>query len=695
MVAPRKLTLEDLWDFKEMGMVALSPDAQRVAFVMNSVDREKDEEHSTIFLLRLNEDGYALGEARPLTGGIKRDTYPVWAPDSRRLLFLSNREDRNQLWLIDTDGGEARKLTNMFHGVDEAAWSPDGQWIAFTAPMLPTDEDDVVMGRKTLDEAAKKQYEEQERFRFRSVKTINYRLDGRGLYEKFNQLFIMPAPTGDDAIDPATIRRLTSGEYDHEQPAWTPDSQAISVLCNRADDRDYSYVSDLWIINPQTGEERCITDGSLQTHCYTWSPDGSSVVLVADHDFRVAGHCNPHLYLAAREGGPVQLLTDDEDHCAAPASSGDFGRPGPYQPQWSPDGQRIYFLAGEQGRVNVQRLAIGEKIPIAITNQEVITAYLALLPEEKGLLLLREYDQHPWEFYLLTLVDTGPGVMERLTHIYDREVAGFLWSTPKRFQYHGANDEAIDGWVMPPVGAQYGVKYPLVVSIHGGPQWAYGVGCGLTRLFQYFTALGFAVFYCNPHGSTGYGQAFMREVEDDNCGWDYEDVMKGVDACIEMGIADPNRLVVTGYSYGGQMSMFIVTQTDRFKAAVPRAGISNLVTFIGTSDVGFLTTVESKGYPWDPERADYYREHSAMTHVTNVTTPTLIIHPENDLRCPIEQSEQFYTALKMIGKAPVEFIRIPGSWHGGTPKASQRIQHWVKIAEWFGKYVQIQPGEYK
>jgi len=695
VAAPRKLTLEDLWDFKEMGMVALSPDAQRVAFVMNSIGREKDEEHSTIYLLRLNEDGYALGEPRPLTGGVKRDTYPVWAPDNRRLLFLSDREDKNQLWLIDTDGGEARKLTNMFHGVDEAAWSPDGQWIAFTASMLPTDEDDVVMGRKTLDEAAKKQYEEGERFRFRSVKTINYRLDGRGLYEKFSQLFIMPAPTGDDAIDPATIRRLTSGEYDHEQPAWTPDSQEISVLCNRADDRDYSYVSDLWMINPQTGEERCITDGTLQIHCYAWSPDGSAAVLVAAHDFRVAGHCNPHLYLAAREGGPVQLLTDDEDHFAAPASSGDFGRPGPYRPQWSPDGQRIYFLAGARGRINVQRLDLGEKVPVVITNQEVITSYLALLPEEKGLLLLREYDQHPWEFYLLTLVAAGPGIIERLTHIYDREVAGFIWSWPKRIQYRGANDEEIDGWLMPPVGARQGVRYPLVVSIHGGPQWAYGVGCGLTRLFQYFAALGFAVFYCNPHGSTGYGQAFMREVEDDNCGWDYEDVMKGVDACIELGVVDPKRLVVTGYSYGGQMSMFIVTQTDRFKAAVPRAGISNLVTFIGTSDVGFLTTVESKGYPWDPERADYYREHSAITHVTNVTTPTLIIHPENDLRCPIEQSEQFYTALKMIGKAPVEFVRIPGSWHGGTAKVSQRIQHWVKIAEWFRKYVPIQPGEYQ
>ena len=694
MTGPRKLTLDDLWSFREMGAIALSPDGRRVAFVMSHFNKEKDEGKRAIFLLHLDQDGHAIGEPRQLTNGVKRDTNPVWASDSKRLLFLSNREEKNQLWLIDTDGGEPYKLTNMLHGVDEAAWSPDGQSIAFTSSMLSTDEDDVVAGRKTLDEAAKKQYEERERIRLRSIKTINYRLDGQGLYEKFSQLFVMPAPEKDGLVDPTTIRRLTSGDFDHTLPVWTPDSVEIGVLCNRADDRDYSYVSDLWAVNPQNGEARCLTDGTLQTACYAWSPDGQTAAIVAAHDLRLAGHSNPHLYLVSRTGGPVQSLVDDVDHFAAPGSSGDFGRPGPYLPQWSPDGKRLYFLSSERGRINVQRLDMGQRVPVAITNDEVITAYLALLPAEKGLLLAQESDDHPWEFYRLPLVDAAPGEPERLTYLFDQTMAEFAWSKPERVRYRGANDEEIDGWIMPPIGVREGVKYPLLVTIHGGPQWAYGVGSGLTRFFQYFAALGFAIFYCNPHGSTGYGQAFLREVEDDNCGWDYEDIMRGVDLCIERGIADPNRLVVTGYSYGGQMSMFMVTQTDRFKAASPRAGISNLVSFVGTSDVGFLTTVESKGYPWDEERAGYYRDRSAMTHVTRVTTPTLIIHPENDLRCPIEQSEQFYMALKMIGRAPVEFVRIPGSWHGGTAKTSQGMKHWEKIAEWFLKYIEIRPEEY-
>jgi dipeptidyl aminopeptidase/acylaminoacyl peptidase len=170
--------------------------------------------------------------------------------------------------------------------------------------------------------------------------------------------------------------------------------------------------------------------------------------------------------------------------------------------------------------------------------------------------------------------------------------------------------------------------------------------------------------------------------------------MLGVDECIARGVADPERLLVTGYSYGGYMSMFIIGQTDRFKAAVPMAGVSNLASFVGTSDIGFWQTVQSKGYPWDPQRETYYHERSPLSHAPRVTTPTLFIHPENDLRCPIEQSEQFYMRLKMIGKVPVEFVRVPGAWHVGATKPSQDLVFDEKMLEWFRKYVEVRPGEY-
>src|SRR5207302_708248 len=234
-----------------------------------------------------------------------------------------------------------------------------------------------------------------------------------------------------------------------------------------------------------------------------------AAALIAEQDMRIDGSHNPALYLLSRDSSDhSQLLTVDVDNSAFPSTLSGFGWPGPYRPQWSPDGQRIYFL----------------------------------------------------------LVDHG----------------------------------CIDGCLNRPLGAREGMRYPLVVNIHGGPQGAFGVGMNLSH--QYLATHGFAVFFCNPHGSTGQGEAFMREVEGDWGGWDYQDIMLGVDECIARGAADPERLLVTGYSYGGYMSMFIIGQTGRFKAAAPMAGVSNLASFVGTSDIGFWQAVQAKGYPWDPER---------------------------------------------------------------------------------------------
>jgi dipeptidyl aminopeptidase/acylaminoacyl peptidase len=697
MTMPRKLTHDDLWTLKEIGAIALSPDGRRVAFVMSSTDKEKNERRSAIYLLHLDEQGHAVGEPRQLTGGTKADTNPVWAPDSQRLLFVSNREgDKRQLWLIETDGGEARKLTSMLHGVSEAAWSPDGQWIAFTAPAAPGDDDDVLTGRKVLDATAKKQYEEDERFHLRTITTIFYRMDGRGLFEKLNQVFLMPAPSSDGPTDPATIHRLTAGNFDHNQPQWTPDSEEIGVLCNRNDNRhNGSRTSDLWAINPQTGEERCLTDGTLEIECYSWAPDGRSAMVVGARDQLIYTRSIARLHLVTRRGNVgdrILVLTPNLDNPTAAWADSGFGLPGPYRPQWSHDGQKIYFLLTERGSVSVYCMEVVWRTTTRLTPGASLTGFLALLPGERGLLLAQAQPDHPWELYRLPLSAEGAGEPEQLTHLYDRQMEKFLWGRTERLRYQGSNGDEIDGWLIHPVGAREGVRYPLMVHIHGGPHWAFGEG--IDPLYHYFATQGYAVFYCNPHGSTGQGEAFMRSVLGDWGGKDFQDIMRGVDECIARGVADPDRLVVTGYSYGGYMTMFTIGHTQRFKAAVPMAGVSNLVSFVGTSDIGFWQAAEAQGYPWDPERASYYRERSPITSAARVTTPTLFLHPENDLRCPIEQSEQFYMTLKMMGKVPVEFVRAPAAWHGGTTKPGQWMAYWQRMLEWFGKYIEIRPDEY-
>ena len=444
MPAPRKLTLDDLWAFKSIGTVALSPNGRRVAFVLHSTDKAKDERHSAIWLLQLDEQGHAVEESRQLTSGSKNDSNPVWAPDSRRLLFLSDREEeRNQLWLINTDGGEARKLTNMLNGISEAAWSPDGQWIAFTAAVASTDDDDLLTGRKTLTADEKKQREEEERIRLRTVTRIWYRLDGRGIFEKFNHLFVMPAP-GDGPTDPATIRRLTSGDFDHTQPTWTPDSSEIGVLCNRAGDRDRSFIADLWAIARETAEARCISDGTLEIGAYAWSPDGHQAILAGAKDIRLAGTSNFHLYLVSRAGGSIEDMTADVDIHATIAAYAGYGQPGPYRPRWSSDGERVYYLVTEHGCVNVYRLDVAQRQSTALTDGEQLTHFLALLPDEQGMVLAQAQPLSLWELYLLPLHATGAGEPERLTHLGDRQLSEFAWSEPERIHYQGANGDDID-----------------------------------------------------------------------------------------------------------------------------------------------------------------------------------------------------------------------------------------------------------
>lgn len=696
MTTLRKLTYDDLWTFKDFGNVALSPDGKRAAFVLLSKDKEKNETRGAIMLLSLDEQGRAIGEPRQLTSGMKLDTNPAWAPDSRRLLFISNREEKSQLWLIDTDGGEARQLTTMLNGVHEAAWSPDGQWIAFTASAASSDENDLLVGRKSLNEEAKKKREEEEHFGLHTITRIFYRLDGRGIFQKSPQLFLMPAPVGDAPVEPGAIRRLTTDHLEYSRLSWSPDSTEIAVTRTSPGDLDHFFANELWSFQRETGQARCIVDHSLSITSYAWSPDGQRLAVVGAQDMRKEGNSVSRLYLVSREGGTLQVLTEEIDNSTTPEAAVQFGFPlSSTYPEWSPDGERLYFLVMEHGRANVHCLNLTQKSLTQLTTGEHLIFFLALLPSERGLLLVKSEPLHPWEFYLLPLGATHTSserTSERLTHLYDRALSAFALSKPERIQYKGADDEMIDGWIMLPVGAKEGVRYPLLVSIHGGPQWAYSVGMALT--FQYFAARGYAVFYCNPHGSTGSGQTFLRSVEGDWGGRDFQDIMLGVDECIARGVADPERLAVTGYSYGGYMSMFTIGHTDRFKAAVPMAGVSNLASFVGTSDIGYWMTVQSKGYPWDPERAEYYRERSPLMSAHRVTTPTMFLHPEKDLRCPIEQSEQFYMALKIMGKVPVEFVRVPEAWHASASKPSSIFARVEKMFEWFNRYIKIRPDEY-
>ncbi|GCF08794.1 S9 family peptidase [Dictyobacter arantiisoli] len=619
MAITHTMTLDDLWLMQNMGEIALSPDGRRVAFVLSGSNKEKNSTFSTIYLLYLDAQGYAVSEPRPLTSGLKNDAHPIWAPDSRRLLFISNRENGSQLWQIDTDGGEARQLTNLFYGVSEAAWSPDGQQIAFTAPTLAALDDDVLLGRKSLDEGAKKALAEQECLRLRTVQRIYYRHDGLGIFQKYVHLFVMPAPkTVLETIDPSLIRRLSSGAYSYQQPQWTPDSQEIGVLRNPGE-RDGTFAIDLWAIEVATATARCLTEGNIEITTFSWSPDGQAAAVIGALDIIKHSPTLYRLYLVTRhgnEGDHPLCISPDFERDANINLSTVYGMPGPYRPQWSSDGQKLYFLATEAGCSHIYQLTVVWRSITQITSGPVVATFLSLFPDGGHLLVAQESADHPWELYLLTLTEEVGGEEERLTWLYDQWLAERCWGTSQRIIFTGAESKDIEGWLIKPVDACVDERYPLIVRIHGGPNFSYSVANAFDPYTQCLTGLGYAVFYCNPHGSTGYGEDFLNGSLGDWGGADFQDIMCGVDACIKLGVADPERLAVMGSSYG-----------------------------------------------------------------------------ENDLRCSIEQADQFYAALKMIDKAPVEFVRIPASWHTGAEKPALALLAWEKTIAWFDKYLKAQPEQ--
>lgn len=692
MTMPHKMTLDDFWSIQNLGEIALSPDGRRVAFVMTGSDKEKNETFSSLYLLLLDEHGVASAPPRQLTHGLKKDTFPVWSADSRRLLFISNREQGNQLWLIDSDGGEACKLTNLLYGVNEAAWSPDGQMIAFTAPTLASVDDDLLLGRKVLDKLAKKDLAEQERLRLRPITRVWYRLDGAGLLERPTHLFVMPAPQDNAAWEgAATIRRLTAGEAFYSMPLWTPDSREIGVL-QTSNERDASFVADLLAIDAESGTARRLTESNIEAETFSWSPDGQSAVVVGARDMHIHGPGVARLFLVTRqsnEGDHPLCISPDFEYDTSVRVGSAFGQPGPYRPQWSKDGQKIFFLASVSGSVHIYQLEVVWRTMTQLTNPGSLTSSMELFPDGEHLLVAQEFGTHPWELYRLPATVDASDKPERLTQLYDQWLSDRLWGSSERIVYTGAFNDEVEGWLIHPVGAQSGVRYPLIVRIHGGPNSAYSIGTALDPINHYLVGQGYTVFYCNPHGSTSYGEAFMQKGVGDWGGADFEDIMCGVDACIESGTVDPERLAVMGASFGGYMSMYIVGHTDRFKAAASIAGLSDLESFVGTSDIGFWMVQQSQGYPWDAERAAYYHDRSPLSSAANVTTPMLLLHGETDLRCPIGQSEQFYMALKMISKVPTALVRMPATWHSGSEKASPYWFAYEKAVEWFNTYLEV------
>ncbi|HKW78859.1 MAG TPA: S9 family peptidase [Candidatus Limnocylindria bacterium] len=653
------MTAEDLYAFRFLSDAQISPDGTRVAYAVREVDREKNTYRSAIWLVP-----FAGGTPARLTAGPGQDALPRWSPDGRMLAFVSDRDaverpgdpkkrKPKNVFVLPLDGGEARRLTTGDDDCGDLAWSPDGTRIAFTrkdAKAKDAENDEIRVW---------------DRLRYKTDE--GYLLDGRRRH-----VWVVGVDGGD-------ARRITDGDWDDLQPSWSPDGASIAFVSNRTDARETNTVADIHVAGLSGGGWR-VTDGVGSYGNPRFSPDGRQIACYGVAKAVGSSAKNVHLFLfPARGDGAGRDLIEGWDRTVGSTVMSDMrAQAQTLAPTWTTDRSRIVFVGSDQGAANVYSVSAqgGDLRAETVGPHQVVS--LSLAADAKRFACVYGSAVCPGD---VAAGELGRS-MRPLTDLNGELLGSRFVTAPERVEFTGADGWTIEGWIMKPRGFDASRRWPLVLEVHGGPHGAYGHG--FFHEFQMLAGRGYAVLLTNPRGSHAYGEKFSMACVGDWGGKDYEDLMAGVDHALTLGWVDPKRLYVTGGSYGGFMTNWIVGHTDRFRAAATQRSISNNVSAFGVSDIGwhFWEYEMGDASPWkDPAKLV---ERSPLTYVPNVKTPLLILHAERDLRCPIEQAEQFFTALRLHG-VETQFVRFPEDNHdltrGGKPR--NRVEHARRIADWF------------
>ena len=655
----RNLQTEDLFKLQSVTNPQLSPNGKEAVFIKTHIDEEENKYISNLYHIDLETK-----ETTQWTHGKHGVSAPKWSADGKQIAFLSNRDEKNQLYILSARGGEAKKITSFEKGVSNFQWSPCGTKIWFDASLKE--------GKAFTDKEEKDEKKKPEPVR---VTKMKYKMDGVGLLpqDSFKQIGVIDLETEE-------VTQFTEGNHQHTLQAVSHDGKQLVFGVNRSENLDFEFRQPLYLVDIDTKEETVIVDEEGYYGDAKFSFDDNYIAFAgSDRTFQNATHSNLYVY-DTRRGNRINI-TESVDAPVGDYSVADHQQgAGAPSVVWTKDND-LYFQLSSMGDVRLYFATLeGELYPASPENEHV---YGYAVNAEGDFALVAVSDAvNPGEIYQLTI---ATGEREALTSFNKDYLQEVKLVEPEAIVFKSTKDWDVHGWLMKPADFKEGEKYPLVVDIHGGPHAMFGNT--FFHEMQLLAAKGYGVLYINPRGSHGYSQEFVDAVRGDYGGGDYEDIMASVDYVLaENKWIDEDRLGVTGGSYGGFMTNWIVGHTNRFKAAVTQRSICNWISFFGVSDIGYYFS------DWqiaaDMKDVETLWKHSPLKYAENVETPLLILHSEKDFRCPIEQAEQLYITLKSMGKE-TEFVRFPDADHNlsrtGTPNL--RIERLNEITGWFAKYL--------
>ena len=644
----RPLQPDDIFEIKNVGDPRISPDGQWIAYTVTALDRKEDSSDTDIYMVAASG-----GAPIKLTSSKKPETSPRWSPDGKYLAFLSARDGRKtQVYLLDRRGGEAQALTDYKTGASALAWSPDGTRLA----LLVSDPDPNDSGSES----------ENKKPRPHVITRLQFMRDGDGYLNTIKRhIHVFDIATRADV-------QITADAWDDGAPAWSPDGKLIAFSANRTDNPDANDNSDIFVVEPVKGAApRKLTTFAGADSSPVFSPDGKSIAYLQGGDPKDIWYATNNVAIVPVAGGAPRILTSGLDRNVR-------------SPQFNPNGEGISFLLENGGNQHLAWVpTTGGAVNIPFKGEKDVVAFD--IARNGNVATLESTPQLPAEVFLMLAAEAHEPA--RVTHVNDEFLAKISLGGVERFKAKSADGTMIDAYLTrPPFDSAQGrpgtpaQKVPTILRIHGGPVSQYSTGFNLE--WQMLAAQGFAVVAANPRGSSGYGQAFSRAIFADWGNKDFDDVMAAVDAVVSMGVADPDRLGVGGWSYGGILTDHVISKTNRFKAAISGASEFNYLANYGNDHYQRQWEAEL-GLPW--QHTELWIKLSPFYRLDKIVTPTLVMGGDADMNVPILGGQQLYQGLKRLGRE-TELVIYPGETHAIRRPSFQKDRFERYIA-WYSKYL--------